>query len=720
MKTIQLLLLSLLLVSASGASAFEPSIPEPPDPDPGPDNPLPSAEPDGDALPEVLTASRLRQPKARTPGTVTILEGDMLRALGVLNLWDAFRLVPGMTVGYTGSNNPVVTYHGTVAVEQRRLQVLVDGRSYYNASLADVDWNNMPVPIQEIERIEVTRGPNAATYGANSFLAVINIETRSPQDTHGIHARAAQGLRGDDGYRDYYGSAGGRNAGTDWRLSANMRRTDGFDYRSERELGDDGSSSRLDERKDARDGFDLLSLNLSTQSELTAQDEISIRAGYHDVFEEEDPTELASFRPSDDPDITGEDWYGSLRWDHRVSTNHFFHVKAYYQSRNRRQSWRANIDERIFPDLAELPVDELQADLNDDLKDQRTHVEFQETRIWSPRSRAVYGASYREERYESDTFFNGTESSNHVQVFANLERGLTSWLTANVGAMWEDDSDHGTFFSPRGAANIHLTPNQTLRLVFSKAHRLPDAFESKRDWQYRPANVSPEQFAEEFEGERQGPRVSASNPEDQDSNNEVRDLGSESIISREISYLVQQRRGQSVYQAEARIFRDSLSNLLSGRTNIDNWDLENAVDITQKGFELEASADLPRNMLRISYAYLDSDSEYSGEPGRDPEDKARFQRLEQRMNARHSGSLAWIHRLTDDATGSMAYYVTDSLRDRRFERLDLRLAKSFHLPQSTLEVAGVLQHYLNDEPIYRQANNYSDRNHVYAEVSVRF
>ncbi len=718
MKHFHFALMNALLMLAGSSQAYEASIPDAPE-DSFQEQPVvgdtfPMAESADESLPEVLTASRLRQPKSRTPGTVTILEGDMLRSLGVLNLWDAFRLVPGMTVGYVGSNNPVVSYHGTVAVEQRRLQVLVDGRSYYNASLADVDWNNIPVPMEEIERIEVTRGPNAAAYGANSFLAVINIVTRSPQETHGIQARAVHGLHGDDGFRHYYGSAGGRSGDTDWRLSANVRRTDGFDYRKERELDEDGSSSRTGERKEARDGFDLLSLNLSTQSELTAQDEISIRAGYHDVFEEEDPTELASFRPSDNPDITGEDWYGSIRWDHSVSADHFFHVKAYYQSRHRRQSWRANIDERIFPALEALPVDELQADLNDDLKEQRTHLEFQETRIWSPRARAVYGASYREERYESDTFFNGTESSNHAQVFANLERGLTSWLTANVGGMWEDDSDHGTFFSPRGAANVHLSPNQALRFVFSKAHRLPDAFESKRDWQYRPANVSPEALAEELEGQRQGPRVSASNDDNGD------DLNSETIISREISYLIQQRRGPNLYQAEAKVFRDSLRDLISGRTNIDDWDLENAVAVTQKGFELEASADTPRNMVRVSYAYLDSDSEYTGEPDRDPSDKDRFQRLEQRMNARHSGSLAWIHRLSDDATGAISYYLTDSLRDRRFERLDLRLAKSFHLPQSTMEVAGVFQHYLNDEPIYRQANNYSDRNHFYAEVSVRF
>ena len=83
-------------------------------------------------LPMVLSATRLRQPKADAPATVTVLQGELLQSLGITTLWDAFRLVPGMTLGYVESNVPVVSYHGTVANDQRRLQVLLDGRTMYN------------------------------------------------------------------------------------------------------------------------------------------------------------------------------------------------------------------------------------------------------------------------------------------------------------------------------------------------------------------------------------------------------------------------------------------------------------------------------------------------------------------------------------------------------------------------------------------------------------
>ncbi|WP_288076045.1 Plug domain-containing protein, partial [Marinobacter sp.] len=124
-------------------------------------------------IPEVLTTTRLRQPKSRVPGTTTIITGEMIRDLGIMNLVEVFRLVPGMTVAEVGSNSPVTSYHGTVHYEQRRLQVQVDGRTSYRPNLSDMDWNTMPVPLELIERIEVSRGPNSAAYGINAFLGTI-------------------------------------------------------------------------------------------------------------------------------------------------------------------------------------------------------------------------------------------------------------------------------------------------------------------------------------------------------------------------------------------------------------------------------------------------------------------------------------------------------------------------------------------------------------------
>lgn len=97
-----------------------------------------------------------------------------------------FRLVPGMYVAYHASyvytTNSMVSYHGLSDAYAHRMQVMVDGRSVYSPLFGGVLWDDIPLALDDIERIEVIRGPNSASYGANSFLGVINIITRHPAE----------------------------------------------------------------------------------------------------------------------------------------------------------------------------------------------------------------------------------------------------------------------------------------------------------------------------------------------------------------------------------------------------------------------------------------------------------------------------------------------------------------------------------------------------------
>ena len=97
-------------------------------------------------LPEVLTATRLQQSPAEVPGSVTVLDRELIRASGARELPELLRLVPGMLVVPDG-NLTTVNYHGSNAAQARRLQVLVDGRSVYHSGLARVDWSDIPVAI---------------------------------------------------------------------------------------------------------------------------------------------------------------------------------------------------------------------------------------------------------------------------------------------------------------------------------------------------------------------------------------------------------------------------------------------------------------------------------------------------------------------------------------------------------------------------------------------
>ncbi|HSB96745.1 MAG TPA: TonB-dependent receptor plug domain-containing protein, partial [Spongiibacteraceae bacterium] len=134
-------------------------------------------------IPQVLTPVRLKQPRTEVPASVTVIDRDLIAATGLRDLPEILRLVPGMAVGERSGWDSVVSYHGTNRRNGRRMQVLIDGRSVYQAGLATIEWSDIPVAIEDIERIEVTRGPDTAAYGANAFLGIINIITKHPDDS---------------------------------------------------------------------------------------------------------------------------------------------------------------------------------------------------------------------------------------------------------------------------------------------------------------------------------------------------------------------------------------------------------------------------------------------------------------------------------------------------------------------------------------------------------
>ena len=135
-------------------------------------------------FPVILSASRLSQSRKTAPTSVTVIDQAMIRASGITSLPELFRMVPGFQVGHSDSDlltpRPTsVTYLGMNDEFSRRMQVLIDGRSVYSPIHGGVRWDSLPIELENIERIEVVRGPNAATYGSNSFSGVINIITRS-------------------------------------------------------------------------------------------------------------------------------------------------------------------------------------------------------------------------------------------------------------------------------------------------------------------------------------------------------------------------------------------------------------------------------------------------------------------------------------------------------------------------------------------------------------
>ena len=666
----------------------------------------------GGDIPEVLTTTRLRQPKTRVPGSTTVIEGETIRDLGLMHLYEVFRLVPGMTVNFVGSHQPSVTYHGTSHYEQRRMQVLVDGRTAHRVTLSDMDWKTMPVPLEMIERIEVARGPNSAAYGINAFLGSINIITRDPADTAGVETYVGSGSRG---YRRAFGSVGGTGEAMDWRLNYEKRRFDGFD------TNDDG--------EDFHDGKDINSFNWDSRLYLDNNANLELRAGVVDGVDERDQDKGGSLEANENPDIDLRDYHLQAKLNYQLSKDHFFHVQAAVENYKRRQDYgiawgQAAVDcldngtalyaedsqgdDICFPDGE---TDAFFADISDSYEDTRIELELQDTLLFSEDLKLVTGTGFRKDILRSDTFFNGREEIYQSRVFGNLEYSPWRWLTFNAGGNWERTSTTGEdYFSPRVAANFQLTDQQALRFVFSQAVRTPDAFEQDSDYGYTLRNVRPAEYAD-----LEDTRITIDEAGDTGLDTSDKELEEERITSYEISYFIQHAMDEALLSLEVRGFKDRMRDMIGGIIQLKEWSLENEYNIDQKGVEVEGSAEFPGTTLRASYAYLDQDTWYTGILS-DESDTL------ERMSVRHSGSLAVIQDLRWNLKGATAFYWADEFnrKQEQFERIDVRLSKQFFAPRYNAELAFVMQHYLNREVELSSDNIIEDHNQYFIEASLKF
>jgi len=170
---------------------------------------------------EVSSVSRRNQSLSNVPAAAFVISAEDIRRSGALALPDVLRMVPGIQVAQIDSGRYAVSARGFNGRFANKLQVLIDGRSVYNPFFSGTIWEYDPIPLEDIERIEVIRGAGAAMWGVNAVNGVINIISRhSRTQTGGMVA----GTIGTNGQGQLYTRAGGSiDADTTCKLSAQGR-----------------------------------------------------------------------------------------------------------------------------------------------------------------------------------------------------------------------------------------------------------------------------------------------------------------------------------------------------------------------------------------------------------------------------------------------------------------------------------------------------------------
>ncbi|MDK9701498.1 MAG: TonB-dependent receptor [Sulfuritalea sp.] len=399
-------------------------------------------------LPVVLSVSRLAQPLKDVPGSVTVLDRNTIRRSGAREVAEVLRLVPGFLFTMETGANPQAAYHSGMDVFGARTQVYVDGRSLYSSFLfGDTHLGLRGIVLDDVERIEVLRGSNSASYGANAFLGVVNIITRNAADSHGVMASVTTG---DRGINDNVARIGWGGPNASFRLTSSRRVDRGLN-----KVYDDSHVSRVQFRADLAPSSD---------------DDVMLQFAAGEVSRGGGTGAAGNpYRTHGQSDMSLNG-----RWQHQIDRDQKFELRATFE----REAFSDST--LVSGTVAGIPVSAVQ-DSGGSV--QRAELGLQHTITWSSRSRIVWGGEWRYELLNAPPLYSSRDSISLHQWrgFATFEwRPHEQWLLQASG-MQEGHSYTGSTFSPRLAANFHLTPDHTLRGGISKSQRAPNFYELRAD-----------------------------------------------------------------------------------------------------------------------------------------------------------------------------------------------------------------------------------------------
>lgn len=395
-------------------------------------------------LPIVLSASRLLQPINETPSSLTVIDRSLIDATGASNVVELFRLVPGFQVAYVRGHFYSVSYHGLADRYARDMQVLINGRSVYNPAYGGVPWSNLPLEIDNIDRIEVIRGPNAATYGSNAFAGVINIITKLPADGKGGVLKVIAGNHG----REVSGGFSGIYQDFSARLSLNKKINDGlnkaFDNYNQQNIDFNGIYT-------FGDGNSLdFSIGFS-------------RGDYDDGFADD---LIQPFR-----ETQRRYGYQQLLFKKQININTEYQWRFYHNY--------LHVDDNVVVTDSPFPFD-LAAGYG--FTTHRYDLEFQHIFKLGDDFRMVWGLGARYDKMDSFFTINPTKVNRHqTRGFFNIEQQLISDMLINLGLMVENFEGKKILFSPKVGVNFHLNQQQTIRMSFSQAYRVPTLYEDNAE-----------------------------------------------------------------------------------------------------------------------------------------------------------------------------------------------------------------------------------------------
>lgn len=684
-------------------------------------------------IPHVLSAVRLHQPTAEVPASITVLDSGFIRSTGAKNIQDLLRYVPGMLViPEPFDNSDSVVYHGGPILYPKSMEVLIDGRAAYSTGLSAVGWNQLSVAVEEIQRIEVVRGPNSTTYGTNAFQAVVNIITKHPSDTKSEHYVTIQAGQNNDHY--LYGQSGFDFAGGQWRLNAVDKGTDHLK---------DSEEERLSCDTPCPDRRDTQNINLRGYYELDKTQSLDAALMLMRA-ERKLPRYIL-----DNNEVSEQQIEVGVRYFNDIAPDHNLKVSAFsYQYQRHHEQGFYNISSGYFdPDLFELykinpkAADQIAAGLSPsaiDLSDpeqaallqalsikysnpedfliplsgvaharaieRRADIEIQDTYAITPKLILLSGIGYRYDEVASESYYNQSISNRSLRLFGNINWRVSPNLSLHTGFMNEESDMDRSVLSYRAAANYLISPVESFRLVYSRASKTAEFFEQHANWSYRVDNLKTDSS---LSGEYFYQTLISDE-----------DLTPQNIDSYEVGYYG--LRPEIKLEWDIRLFHENLTDIIYLWPAITSTEIYSDNKVEFYGFEWQIKKSLGNNQLRYIGAFTKSNSNVE-EGLTEKEILAIYSPLSQALSVQTNWGKDISSMLTLFWSKNVGAPSANSDESVELKRLILNVFGTFNKPISSEVSWGVIvEHDVSNNPPIFHGSPYEKQTRFNLEIGVHF
>ena len=379
---------------------------------------------------DVTTASRRIERLADVAAAVTVITGEDLRRMGVMSLAQALRLAGHLHVSQVSGPQYVIAARGFAISTANKMLVLIDGRTVYSPVFGGVFWETQDLIIQDIARIEVTRGPGGSVWGANAVNGVINVITKRAVDTRGTFVNVAAGtsVLGPHSIRH-----GGRlGAAGSYRAYAKVRFED---------------SHQLVSGIDARDDFDFGQAGFRVENDQSGPSQVFLQG---DVY-----TGTTGLLSGLEANMSGGNVLG--RWTQK-NGNHVSSVQAYFDHTYRR-----------VPNQYRGTLNTFDVDAQHEWRVNRHNL--------------VLGAGYR--LYDGDDLGDGpgfffeprARVSHRLNAFAQDEITVARGFFVTLGSKIERNEFTGLEIQPTARVRWSA-PHRSAWAAVSRAVRVPTRFDT--------------------------------------------------------------------------------------------------------------------------------------------------------------------------------------------------------------------------------------------------